>query len=342
LDKILQVTNLRTSFFTYAGEVQAVRGVSFDVNKGEALAIVGESACGKSVTMQSVMRLIQTPPGKIKEGSIVFDGREITHLTERQMQAVRGRDISMIFQDPMTSLNPTMTIGRQIAEGLIKHQHMTRSEAAKRAAEMLDLVGIANPEKRIREYPHQFSGGMRQRAMIAIALACNPKLLVADEPTTALDVTIQAQILDLLKDLQKRLGMSIVLITHNLGVVADLSQRVCVMYAGQMVEKGSIDDIFHNPQHPYTVGLLSSIPRVDTGKEQRRRLVPIDGTPPDLFAPPSGCGYAPRCPFAMKICRNVPPPLTEVGLDHTAMCWLHHEMAPKVNLAAQVGGDANA
>jgi oligopeptide transport system ATP-binding protein len=337
MEKILQVTNLKTSFFTYAGEVQAVRGVTFDVNKGEALAIVGESACGKSVTMQSVMRLIPTPPGKIKAGSVLFDGRELTTLTEKQMQQVRGRDMSMIFQDPMTSLNPTMTIGRQISEGLIKHQHMTKAEAAKRAVEMLDLVGIANPEKRVREYPHQFSGGMRQRGMIAIALACNPKLLVADEPTTALDVTIQAQIMDLLKDLQKRLGMSIVLITHNLGVVADISQRVIVMYAGQIVERGSLDDIFYRPQHPYTVGLLSSVPRVDSAKDARKRLIPIEGTPPDLFSPPKGCGYSARCPFAMKICREMQPPVTELGEGHAAMCWLHHSLAPKIDLAAQVG-----
>ncbi|RKD28993.1 ABC transporter ATP-binding protein [Thermohalobacter berrensis] len=325
---LLEVNNLKVSFDTYAGEVQAVRGVTFHVNKGETLAIVGESGCGKSVTSQSIMKLIPMPPGRIKEGSIKFDGRELTKLTDKQMESVRGSEIGMIFQDPMTSLNPTMKVGKQIMEGLIKHQKLNKKEAKEKAIEMLKLVGIPTPEKRVDQYPHEFSGGMRQRAMIAIALACNPKLLIADEPTTALDVTIQAQILDLMRDLQEKLDTAIILITHDLGVVADIANRVAVMYAGVIVETGTLDEIFYNPQHPYTWGLLQSVPRLDT--KNKERLVPIEGTPPDLFSPPKGCPFAARCEHAMRICKEEFPEKTQVSDNHYVHCWLQHEMAPKV------------
>ncbi|MBS4537000.1 ABC transporter ATP-binding protein [Clostridium sp. D2Q-11] len=325
---LLDVKDLRVSFDTYAGEVQAVRGVSFYVNKGEALAIVGESGCGKSVTAQSTMQLIPMPPGRIKDGSVMFNGKDLTKLTDRQMESVRGSEISMIFQDPMTSLNPTMKVGKQIMEGLIKHQRMSKSEAKKKAIEMLDVVGIPNPDKRVEQYPHEFSGGMRQRAMIAIALACNPKLLIADEPTTALDVTIQAQILDLMKGLQRDFDTSIILITHDLGVVADMAQRVVVMYAGKVIESGTLDEIFYDGQHPYTWGLLNSVPRLDTNAKEK--LIPIEGTPPDLFSPPKGCPFAARCDYAMPICREEMPEETFLTEDHFVKCWLQHEMAPNI------------
>ncbi|HZG77591.1 MAG TPA: ABC transporter ATP-binding protein, partial [Paenibacillus sp.] len=286
-DTILEVKDLRVSFNVRGGEVQAVRGVDFDVKKGEAVAIVGESGCGKSVTAQTIMRLIPSPPSVIKSGSIKFKGEDLIKKSEKEMEAIRGKDIGMIFQDPMTSLNPTLTIGRQITEGLIKHQKMTKQAAKERAIEILKLVGIPNPEARFAQYPHEFSGGMRQRAMIAIALACNPSLLIADEPTTALDVTIQAQILTLMKDLQSRLGTSIILITHDLGVVADMCDRVIVMYAGKVVETGTKWEVFKNPKHPYTKGLLRSVPRLDQKKDEE--LIPIIGTPPDLIKPPAGC-----------------------------------------------------
>ncbi|MGB9839257.1 ABC transporter ATP-binding protein [Thermovenabulum sp.] len=328
MDRILQVRDLEVSFKTYAGEVKAVRGVSFDVKKGETLAIVGESGCGKTVTVQTIMRLIPMPPGIIKKGSILFDGKDITKLSEKEMERVRGSEMSMVFQDPMTSLNPTMRVGNQIAESLIKHQKMNPREAKQKAIEMLKMVGIPNAEKRVDQYPHEFSGGMRQRAMIAIALACNPKLLIADEPTTALDVTIQAQILDLMRDLQKKLNTSIIIITHNLGVVANLADKVLVMYAGKVIERGSLDDIFYNPQHPYTWGLLLSVPRLNITKSER--LASIDGTPPDLFAPPVGCAFAARCEYAMKVCYEKYPPDFEVSDGHQVACWLKHPMAPKV------------
>lgn len=329
MDKILKVEDLQVSFFTYAGEVQAVRGVSFDVKKGEAVGIVGESGCGKSVTAQSIMRLIPIPPGKIKNGEVLFDGKDLTKLSEKEMEGIRGKDIGMIFQDPMTSLNPTMTIGRQITEGLIKHLKMSKEQAKERAIEMLSLVGIPNPDKRFSQYPHEFSGGMRQRAMIAIALASNPKLLIADEPTTALDVTIQAQIIDLMKDLQAKLDTAIILITHDLGVVADLCERVIVMYGGKIVESGPSKEIFHNPQHPYTWGLLKSVPRLDD--ESKERLIPIDGQPPDLFKPPVGCPFYPRCDYAMKVCVEHMPALENVTDSHKSACWLMHPDAPKVD-----------
>lgn len=325
---LLEVKDLTVSFDTYAGEVQAVRGTSFHVNKGETLAIVGESGCGKSVTAQTIMQLIPMPLGRIKKGNIFFEGKDLAKLTDKQMEAVRGKDISMIFQDPMTSLNPTMRVGKQIMEGLMKHQKLTKSEAKERAIEMLRLVGMPTPEKRIEQYPHEFSGGMRQRAMIAIALACNPKLLIADEPTTALDVTIQAQIMELMQDLQKKLNTSIILITHDLGVVAKVADRIAVMYAGVIVESGTAQEIFHNPQHPYTWGLLKSVPRLDTGEKER--LLPIEGTPPDLFAPPKGCPFAARCEYAMKVCKEGHPEKTNLNDTHYVNCWLQHKDAPKV------------
>lgn len=329
MNNILEIKNLEVSFFTYAGEIQAVRGVSFDVGHGEVLAIVGESGCGKSVTAHTIMKLNPMPPAQIKSGSILLDGLDIVKMSDKQMEKIRGSLVSMIFQDPMTSLNPTMTVGAQIAETLIKHQHVKKSHAMQKAIDMLNLVQIPNASKRARQYPHQFSGGMRQRAMIALALACSPKLLIADEPTTALDVTIQAQIIDLLRDIQKKTGTSIILITHDLGVVADLAQRVVVMYAGKVAEIGSLDEVFYNPKHPYTWGLMDSIPRLDLDKSQE--LNPIDGTPPDLFAPPLGCAFADRCKYCMKICKENQPPLFEVSEGHGSACWLLHPDAPKVD-----------
>jgi oligopeptide transport system ATP-binding protein len=335
MEKILEVKDLQVSFDTYAGEVQAVRGVSFDLRKGETLAIVGESGSGKSVTSKSLMRLIPSPPGRIKNGEVLFEGKDLTKLSEREMQNIRGSEIAMIFQDPMTSLNPTMTIGKQITEGLRKHQGLNASAAKVRAIELLDLVGIPSPETRITQYPHQFSGGMRQRVVIAIALSCNPKILIADEPTTALDVTIQAQILELLKDLQEKLGMAVIFITHDLGVVANIADRVAVMYAGKIVETGQVEEVFYNPQHPYTWGLLGSMPSVDATDED---LIAIPGTPPDLLKPPIGDAFALRSDYAMKIDFEMEPPFFSVaGSDtHKAATWLLHEDAPKVDPPAIV------
>jgi oligopeptide transport system ATP-binding protein len=324
----------------YVGEVQAVRGVSFTLNKGEVLAIVGESGCGKSVTAQTIMRLTPSPPSYIKSGSILFDGKhEITKLSESQMEKIRGAEMGMIFQDPMTSLNPTMTIGSQIIEGIIKHQSKNRKEALLRAIEILALVGMSNPEERIHQYPHELSGGMRQRVMIAIALACNPKLLIADEPTTALDVTIQAQIIDLLRQIQQKTETSIILITHDLGVVAEMANRVLVMYAGKVVEQGDLNEIFYDPKHPYTWGLLRSVPRLDSNNHDE--LVPIPGTPPDLYAPPKGCAFAARCPYAMQICIEQDPEQMKLSDSHSAACWLLHPDAPKVERPIEVGGKSH-
>lgn len=339
MSKLLEVKNLRVSYHTYAGEVQSVRGVSFSLDKSESMAIVGESGCGKTVTSKTILGLIQTPPGEIKKGSsIVFDGKEILKFSEKEWEKFRGSEVSMVFQDPMTSLNPTMRVGNQIAESLIIHNGMSKKEAFQEAVKMLQLVEIPNAESRAKQYPFEFSGGMRQRAMIAIALSCNPKLLIADEPTTALDVTIQAQIIDLMKDLQKKLGTAIILITHDLGVVADIAQNVLVMYAGQIVERGTTDDIFYNPQHPYTISLLKSVPRLDSNKKED--LVSIHGTPPDLIAPPKGCPFATRCVYCMPICKEAPPEVTEISSTHQASCWLHHPYAPKVDIA-MVNGGAN-
>ncbi len=316
---ILEVKDLQVSFATYAGELQAVRKVNLAVNPGEAVAVVGESGCGKSLTAQTIMGLIPSPPGRVVGGQIFFEGQDLLQLNEAQLQGVRGNRIGMIFQDPLTSLNPTMKIGKQIAEGLQKHQGLARAEALEKAREMLQLVGIPHPERRLNQYPHEFSGGMRQRAMIAIALACRPKLLIADEPTTALDVTIQDQIINLLKNLQRQLDMAIVLITHDLGVVAGLCSRVVVMYAGQVLETGPVREIYCRPRHPYTQGLLASVPKIN---KQGEALFSIAGSPPDLLNPPAGCPFAPRCSKAMLICRESAPQEQEVSPGHRVACWL--------------------
>ena len=334
-EKMLEVKGMRTSFFTHVGEVKAIRGVDFYLDKGEAVGIVGESGSGKSVTSLSVMRLLQFP-GKLTGGEVFFDGEDLTKKTDKEMQAIRGNEISMIFQDPMTSLNPVFTIGNQIMEAIIKHQKLSKEQARQKAIEMLKLVGIPSPEKRIDQYPHEFSGGMRQRAMIAMALSCEPKLLIADEPTTALDVTIQAQILELMKDLKDSLNTSIILITHDLGVVADVCTRIIVMYGGLIMEEGTTEEIFYKPQHPYTLGLMRSIPKM-SDKENKERLIPIDGTPPDLLKPPAGCPFAPRCDHAMKICMTQMPEYTKSSDTHRAACWLLHPDAPKVDYTKGVG-----
>lgn len=330
MQKILEVKDLHVAFKTYGGEIKAVRGVNFDVRKGEALGIVGESGCGKSVTAHSIMQLLPIPPAQFKKGSILFEGQDILKKTEKEMQQIRGNEIGMIFQDPMTSLNPTVKVGYQIAEALIKHQKLSKVKAYQEAVKMLELVAVAQPDKRANQYPHEFSGGMRQRAMIAVALACHPKLLIADEPTTALDVTIQAQILKLMKDLQNKLNTSIILITHDLGVVAEMCDRVVVMYAGQVVEVGTVDEIFYHSKHPYTKGLIASVPKLDMKKHEA--LKTIVGTPPDLFDPPKGCAFCARCEYAMEICQNHNSNLEVMQDQHQAACWLNHSMA---NLAAQ-------
>jgi dipeptide transport system ATP-binding protein len=326
MEKMIQIKNLHVQFSTYGGRVQAVRGVSFDLHKGETLAIVGESGCGKSVTSQSIMRLIPTPPGRITSGSILFKGQDLTKLSEKKMRDIRGADISMIFQDPMTALNPTLRVGEQIAENIMQHENISKEKAKEKAFEMLELVGIPNPKERLKQYPHEFSGGMRQRIVIAMALVCNPEVLIADEPTTALDVTIQAQILELFKDIQQKTDVSIVLVTHDLGVVAQVADRVAVMYAGKIVEIGTRRDIFYTPQHPYTKGLLRSVPRLDLYESE---LVPIAGSPPDLFAPPSGCSFAPRCPYVMEVCDRMYPASTKLKESHQVHCWLQDERAQK-------------
>ncbi len=327
MEKLLEVKDLQTTFKTSAGDVYAVRGVSFYLDKGEALGIVGESGCGKSVTMMSIMRLL-ADNGRLSGGEIHFDGKDISNVKESVMESIRGNDIGMIFQDPMTSLNPVYTIGNQLIEPLMKHKGMKKAEAKKEAIKMLELVGIPSPEKRMKQYPHEFSGGMRQRAMIAMSLICNPKLIIADEPTTALDVTIQAQILDLMKDLKNKLNTSIILITHDLGVVADLCTRINVMYGGLVVETGTTEDIFYRGRHPYTWGLLRSVP--NPKEDTKEKLKPIEGQPPDLLKPPVGCPFAARCEYAMKICIEKQPPHFEIGEKHSAACWLCHEDAPKV------------
>lgn len=324
----MEVKDLKVSFHTYAGEVQAVRGVSFSVKEGETLAIVGESGSGKTVTSKAVMGLIATPPGEIKKGSqILYQGENILDYTDKQWQDYRGNKAGMIFQDPMTSLNPTMKVGRQIAEGILKHEKISKREAMKRAIDLLKVVNIPNPEERANQYPHEFSGGMRQRVVIAIALACNPQLMIADEPTTALDVTIQAQIIKLLKEIQQKNNSSIIMITHDLGVVAGMADKIAVMYAGQIVEEGTVCEIFENPQHPYTYALLNAVPRLDIANKAKLHVIP--GTPPDLIAPPKGCGFASRCSHCMEVCRQIPPEITTFTQDHKAMCWLHHEMCKK-------------
>ncbi|MEK4427194.1 ABC transporter ATP-binding protein [Solibacillus sp. FSL K6-1523] len=329
--KVLEVKDLRINFKTYAGVVQAVRGVSFELYEGETLAIVGESGSGKSVTSNALMKLIPQPPGIYAGGQINFHGKDIIPLTEKEMMAVRGNDIAMIFQDPMTALNPTMRIGKQITEVLLKHKKVNSRDAAKvRAIELLDQVGIPFPEKRYRAYPHELSGGMRQRIVIAIALAADPKLLIADEPTTALDVTIQAQILELMKEIQKKSNTSIIFITHDLGVVANIADRVAVMYAGQIVEYGTVEDIFYNPKHPYTWGLLGSMPDLNNSTDELLRAIP--GSPPNLIDPPKGDAFAPRNEHAMKIDFEMEPPMFKVSDTHSAKTWLLHPDAPKMPL----------
>ena len=333
MEKLLEVKNLCVNFGTYGGEVNAVRGVTFNLHKGETLAIVGESGSGKSVACKTIMRILSSN-GYIKDGEILFDGKDLTKVTEKEMEKVRGKDIAMIFQDPMTSLNPTMTIGKQIMEPIIKHQGFSKEDAKKRAIELIELVGISDAEKRFKQYPHQFSGGMRQRIVIAISLACNPKILIADEPTTALDVTIQAQILELIKDLQAKTGVAVIFITHDLGVVANMADRVAVMYAGKIIEYGTSDDIFYDPRHPYTWGLLGSMPTLDIGDND---LYNIPGTPPDLMNPPKGDAFALRSSYAMKLDYLAEPPMFKVSDSHYAATWLLHPLAPKVEVPINVG-----
>ncbi|KEK09560.1 ABC transporter ATP-binding protein [Lysinibacillus fusiformis] len=331
---ILEVKDLKINFKTYAGLVHAVRGVNFDLKEGETLAIVGESGSGKSVTSNALMKLIPQPPGIYESGQILFNGRDLVPLTDKEMSKVRGNEIAMIFQDPMTSLNPTMKVGRQITEVILQHRKVSKEDAKKRAIELLTQVGIPFPEKRYNQYPHEFSGGMRQRVVIAIALAADPKLLIADEPTTALDVTIQAQILELMKEIQKNSKTSIIFITHDLGVVANIADRVAVMYAGQIVEYGTVNDIFYNPKHPYTWGLLGSMPDLDNDTDELLRTIP--GSPPDLTNPPKGDAFAARNEFAMAIDYEQEPPMFQVSETHFAKTWLLHPDAPKIPLPEAV------
>ncbi len=318
-EMLLQVKDLKTSFFTNSGEVKAVNGVSFNLEKGKVLGIVGESGSGKSVTAYSIMRIL-SDPGKVVGGSILFDGTDLAQLSKKQMREVRGSKISIIFQDPMTSLNPVYTIGNQIEEAIRLHTNRNKKEIKDRAIEMLTLVGVNEPARRVKQYPHELSGGMRQRVMIAMALACEPDILIADEPTTALDVTIQAQILELMQELQKKMGMAIIMITHDLGVIADMCDEIIVMYGGRICERGNAEDIFYNPKHEYTKGLLHSIPRTIKTKD---RLLSISGSPIDMLHLPSGCPFAPRCARTMKICLNEPPEEIQVGESHFASCWVN-------------------
>ncbi|MFN8513561.1 MAG: ABC transporter ATP-binding protein [Thermomicrobiales bacterium] len=326
-EPLLTVDNLKTQFFTQDGVVKAVNGVSFQLMPGETLGIVGESGCGKSITAMSIMRLIPNPPGKIVDGKVVFQGKDILKMSDEQVRGIRGNDIAMIFQDPMTSLNPVLTINRQISESLELHKGMSKSEARQRSIELLKMVGIPNAEQRVDQYPHQFSGGMRQRVMIAMALSCDPLLLIADEPTTALDVTIQAQILDLMRKLQQERGTAVILITHDLGVVAGMSDRIQVMYAGTVVERADTYELFGNPRHPYTLGLLNSIPRLDSVKE---KLDPIRGMPPDLIDLPDMCPFAPRCDYAEEICERKHPGLREALPGHLVSCHFNIVNGEKV------------
>lgn len=338
METLLEVKNLKVHFDSYAGVVNAVRGVSFSLNQGEVLAIVGESGCGKTVTTKAIMRLLDRTNGRIAPGSsVLLNGVDLVHLSRRELNKLRGREISMIFQDAMTSLNPTMTIGDQIVEGIRTHEKISRQEARLRAQKLLEMVEIPDAKARLDNYPHQMSGGMRQRSMIAIALACHPKLLIADEPTTALDVTIQAQFLSVLRNIQQTNGMSVILVTHDLGIVAGFAQRVQVMYAGMIVERGTVREIFKHPRHPYTWALLSSTP----GRVQQRKteLYALRGTPPDLRLELEGCPFADRCKYRMRICCRQMPPELPVGDGHSAACWLCHERSPKVTPPAGIGGE---
>ena len=316
---LLEIDNLQTQFFTSAGVVRAVDGISYDVEEGETVAIVGESGCGKSVSALSILRLIPDPPGRIVGGNIRFAGRDLLAMSDDEIRKVRGRDIAMVFQEPMTSLNPVLSIGLQLTETLIAHLNVSQQQANERALEMLNLVGISEPERRLKQYPHHLSGGMRQRVMIAMALACEPKLIIADEPTTALDVTIQAQILELMKDLTKRLGVALIIITHNLGVVARYADRVNVMYAGKIIERGDARQVYYHPSHPYTLGLLHSVPRID--QPRKAKLDPIHGQPPDLTKLDDGCAFRPRCRYAVDRCASAIPPLETVENGHVTACW---------------------
>ncbi len=327
---LLEVLNLKTYFYTSQGVVKAVDGVSYEVKAGETVALVGESGCGKTVSALSVMRLVAAPAGRIEDGQILFRGQDLLKLDEESMRRTRGREIAMVFQEPMTSLNPVLSIGRQLTETLEIHLGMTSSQAVQRSGELLEMVGIPDAERRLSQYPHQFSGGMRQRIMIAIALSCNPKLILADEPTTALDVTIQAQILELMKDLSRRFGVAMLIITHNLGVVARYADRVNVMYAGKMIEQGTAREVYANPRHPYTLGLLRSVPRLD--EPRKSKLKPIDGQPPDLTQLPAGCSFAPRCAFKIDRCtRELPPLKTVGGPSHLSACWVAENLEAKVS-----------
>jgi oligopeptide transport system ATP-binding protein len=326
MSRVLQVNDIHVSFDTYAGEVKAVRGVSFYLDEGEVLAIVGESGCGKSVTAQTIMKLNPMPPARIVSGEIFLGDKDIVAAKEKDMRKIRGKDVSMIFQDPMTCLNPTMQVGKQLTEAIRNHQKLSKNEAMAEAIRLLKIVNIPNPEQRVKQYAYEFSGGMRQRVMIAMALSSDPKLLIADEPTTALDVTIQAQIMDLLREIKEKTNTAIILITHDLGVVASMADRVAVMYAGKIVETGSAEDIFYHPSHPYTRALLRSLPTVEMDRGVRLESIP--GTPPDLLNPPVGCGFASRCEECMKICREEQPSVFPVGKDHISSCWLLHEDCP--------------
>lgn len=324
MPSLLEIEDLRTQFFTSAGTVLAVDGISYTVNEGETVAIVGESGCGKSVSALSILRLIPNPPGKIVGGRISFMGTDLLQLSDEKMRQMRGREMAMVFQEPMTSLNPVLTIGRQICETLETHLDVTREQAMNRAEELLGMVGIADAHRRLKQYPHHLSGGMRQRVMIALALSCQPKLIIADEPTTALDVTIQAQILELMKDLTHRFGVALMIITHNLGVVARYADRVNVMYAGKIIEMGTAHQIYHNPHHPYTLGLLRSVPRLDHHRGER--LIPIEGQPPDLTHLSNGCAYQPRCSFAVERCTREVPTLEDIGDGQFSACWQYKEL----------------
>jgi oligopeptide transport system ATP-binding protein len=319
---LIEIQDLQVTFFTPGGEVKAVRGISWSLDEGEALGIVGESGSGKSVSVYAVMRLLQSP-GRVVGGSIVFDGIDLLSLPESEMRKIRGNKIAMIFQDPMTSLNPVYTIGSQIREPLKLHLKMDREHARERSIKLLGSVGIPNPKRRLKQYPFEFSGGMRQRAMISMALACEPKLLIADEPTTALDVTIQAQILEIIKGLKENSRMGVVLITHDLGIVSDICDKILIMYGGEVMEYGPIESLFNNPSHPYTLGLIKSLPKLD--REGKEVLIPIEGFPVDLMHPPAGCPFAPRCEKCMKVCLNEKPPFFEINKGHFSACWLHYD-----------------
>ena len=333
MPKLLEIEGLKTQFYTSAGTVKAVDGITYDVDEGETVAIVGESGCGKSVSAMSILRLIPDPPGKIVAGSIRFQDRDLLKISEDEMRHVRGKDIAMVFQEPMTSLNPVLTIGRQLTETLEEHLDVIDEQAHDRAIELLGLVGISEPERRLLQYPHHLSGGMRQRVMIAMALACEPKLIIADEPTTALDVTIQAQILELMKELTRRMGVALIVITHNLGVVARYVDRVNVMYAGKIIESGTAHDIYHKPRHPYTLALLKSVPRMDLPRQAK--LDPVEGQPPDLTQLDEGCAFRPRCRFAIKKCAEKFPPLEKIGGPHIVACWEREKVAQSVRIASK-------